>query len=206
MRVPGVAPIATLRAFAPRVVRQSGRATRCRIPSTSSRSLPGVARRATAAPGSSTFGSSDTRTDGCRTSPIWSSPDATIGKPMAMYSKSFVGEPKNGDPSSFATCGETTRSDAPRKRGASAWGTSPVRWTRPSALPPTISRTSGIWRPSPTRRKWTSFCASHVCSAVARPWIARASTSVPCHLPNVPRNVTTIAVGAIPSAARVAAA
>ena len=83
-------------------------------------------------PEGSPSGSSETRTPGWRTSPIWSSSDATIGSPIAMYSKSFVGEPKNGEPSSFGTCGERTRSDAARYAGASACGTRPASvWNGP---------------------------------------------------------------------------
>ena len=47
-----------------------------------------------------------------------------------MYSKSFVGEPKNGDPSGLGTCGETQTSQAASI--ASAWrrSSSPVSLTR----------------------------------------------------------------------------
>src|SRR5215831_14663888 len=53
--------------------------------------------------------------------------------PIAMYSNSFVGEPKNGVPSGFGTCGETRTSHAARYFGPSSCGTRPVNVVEPRA-------------------------------------------------------------------------
>ena len=52
--------------------------------------------------------------------------------PIAMYSKSFVGEPKNGVPSALGRVGDARMSHAARYAGPSACGTSPVRTARSS--------------------------------------------------------------------------
>ncbi len=85
------------------------------------------------------------------TQPIWSRSEATIGLPMAMYSKSFVGLPKKGVPSGFGTCGESRMSEAASVRGVSAWGRIPASVTKGRPRPsPRIERTRGASAPSPT--------------------------------------------------------
>ena len=47
--------------------------------------------------------------------------------PIAMYSNSFVGDPKNGEPSAFGTCGDARISHAARYSGPASCSTSPVK-------------------------------------------------------------------------------
>ena len=49
-----------------------------------------------------------------RTSVVCPKDVATIGRPIAMYSKSFVGEPKKSEPSGLGTVGNARMSHAAR--------------------------------------------------------------------------------------------
>src|SRR5581483_10657510 len=83
---------ASRRAAEPSCSRKSRDSRRRNIASVNCRTLPGSTSNAV----SSSF----------KTSPIWPRRLATIAFPIAMYSKSFVGEPKNALPSASGTCGE----------------------------------------------------------------------------------------------------
>ena len=66
-----------------------------------------------------------------RTSAIWSRALAAIALPIAMYSKSLVGEPKKGLPSGIGTCGETRISAASKYVRTDLCGIAPVKMTLP---------------------------------------------------------------------------
>src|SRR5581483_6470985 len=91
------------RAFLPSTCRWAGCSARKRMPASSSASLPGRVRIASAPSCMSSCGSAAASRPGSKTVAIWSSREATIGRSIAMYSKSFVGDPKNGVPSTFGT-------------------------------------------------------------------------------------------------------
>src|SRR5262245_35169769 len=61
------------------------------------------------------------------TSAIWPRRLATTGFAIAMYSNSFVGEPKNSLPSLGETCGETNRSQESKYDGTLSCRTRPTK-------------------------------------------------------------------------------
>ena len=59
-----------------------------------------------------------------------------IGRPMARYSNTFVGEPKKGVPSGFLICGDNRMSPAASICGARSYGTIEVKTMFGASSPP----------------------------------------------------------------------
>src|ERR1051325_1573885 len=167
---------ATSRAFAPNLTLNESDPINSTIALVSSSTFPGSTSNAVSRSTS--------------TSPICPRQLATIPFPIAMYSKIFVGDPKNSLPSASGTCGATSMSHASNNRGTRSWPTAPVKITRLS--PASCFSTSACKLPLPTNKNLTGkFAGINL--------IVAASFSTPCHGPNVPTNPATTSSSRIPN-------
>ncbi len=123
-----------------------------------------------------------------RTSASCSSRLATMPLPIAMYSKSFVGEPKNLLPSGIGRCGETRMSEASRYSATLSLGSDPVNITAPVfSYAARAERISPWSKPVPIKTKRSR----HGRGRLNRLMMACCSTPIPCHRLNDPAKPTS---------------